>query len=588
VVPGVVPPSDLPAGYKRLANNIVCLIVTHPDGTNEDVAISAYPITDPLIQTQPVYMLSFTTVNEVGKTNRIALPQKECSTVDGLKRLLWGQGLPVSDNDAKRIKDFLVSWLSHLQKNKAMVVSSSPFGWSTSGGKIEGFVYGGCVWTATVNRTASVPSAVLERQYRPEGELQPWLDAAALVTSQGRPGLDAILASAFAAPLLKFTGEPGILLSTYSTESGIGKTTTMRIAQAVWGHPKKAMQGTSDTHNGLMNKIGQVRVLPLYWDEIKTEEDQKRFVKIVFDLTRGNEKARSQQSGELRESGDWQTMMVSASNDSITDVVVGQTKQTLAGAYRVFEYAIATGKGGKGQINGTDASQLSAGLDDNHGVVGLEYAKFLGANHATIHKEVVAFDKALGGELKLDNEERFWRVMATTLLMGAKYANDLKFTTIDIPALKAFLFGVIADMRTTMVTQPVDMDKDENISNVLAQFLNQMRAKHTLRTNKIHRTAGKPIANAIKVIGDASRLETLYVHIGVDDKTVRMSSTYFGTWLVENGYSKHMYTRALEKNFKAATSRARIGAGTQYAGAQEYITEINLRNSPHANFIDEA
>ncbi|WP_454627673.1 DUF927 domain-containing protein [Bradyrhizobium cenepequi] len=584
----IVPNADLPPGYKRLGNGIVCRILINSDGSAQDEPISTYPMFDPLIQPSPVYTLFFSTITEVGRTTRIALPTKEISAKDGLKRNLWGQGLPLREVETKAVTEFIVSWLEHLQKNKSMVVSSAPFGWSLHGGKIEGFIFGGSIWTPTGDRQAAVPSAVIERQYRPEGDIQPWIDAAKLITSQGRPALDAILASAFAAPLMKFTREPGILLSTYSQESGIGKTTTMKIAQAVWGNPKTAMQGTSDTHNGIMNKIGQIRVLPLYWDEIKTEEDSKRFVKIVFDLTRGQEKARSSQTGELRESGQWQTMLVSASNDSITDAVVGQTKQTLAGYYRVFEYAIASGKGGKGQINSTDATQLVGKIDDNYGVVGLEYAKFLGKNHKTIEKEVEAFDKAIGLELKLENEERFWRVMLTALLSGAKYANDLNFTTIDIPALKQFLVGVITEMRSNIKAQPVDMEKVDNVSNALAQFLGDKRARHTLRTNKIHTTAGKPPANTISVVGDASRLDAIEVHLGVEDKLLRISSSRLTAWLMENGYSRHMFVKSLEKTFGAKMIKGRIGAGTQYAGAKEYILEISLTGTTHANFIDEA
>jgi hypothetical protein len=588
-VGGVAGPiGDLPMGYKRLPTGVIARLLTEADGTTTEDVICTYPITNPMIQPSPIYTLMFDTVNEVGRTNRIMIPQKEAATMDGLKRLLWGQGMPISDNDAKKVKDFIMSWVSHLQKNKSHVISSAPFGWSTHGGKPEGFIFGGAVHTPTGERTSAVPDAVIERQYRPEGKIEPWIAAANMITSQGRPPLDAILASAFGAPLLKFTHVPGILLSTYSTESGIGKTTTMRIAQAVWGNPKTAMQGMSDTHNSVMQKIGQVRVLPIYWDELKTEEDTKRFVKVVFDLTGGREKSRSQQNGQLREAGQWQTMLVSASNDSITDVVVGQTKQTLAGYYRVFEYPVPSGKGGKGQINSSDAAVIDGRLDENYGQVGLAYAKFLGKNIATIEREVEAFDKALGLELKLENEERFWRVMLTSLLMGAKYANDLKFTAIDIPALKAFLVSVIVSMRSTMVSQPVDMEKPDNVSNVLAQFMNQMRARHTLRTNKIHRTAGKPAKDAIRVVGDASRLETLYVHVGLEDKMLRMSSTFLGTWLSENGYSKHLFNKSLEKTFGATTFRARIGSGTNYCGIQEYLTEINLANSPHANFIDEA
>jgi hypothetical protein len=481
-----------------------------------------------------------------------------------------------------------VAWVEHLQKNKSMVVSSAPFGWSLTGGKPEGFIFGGSIWTPTGDRTAAVPDVVIERQYRPEGDIAPWANAAALITSQGRPALDAIIASAFAAPLIKFTREPGVLMSVYSQESGIGKTTAMKIAQAVWGDPVRAMQGLSDTENSVMQKVGQLRALPVYWDELKTEEDTKRFVKIVFNLTSRREKSRSSQSGALRESGVWQTMLISASNDSITDVVVGQTKQTLAGFYRVFEYAVPSGKGGKGQINQADASQLVGKLDDNYGMVGLEYAKFLGKNHVVVEREVEAYYKAIGDEVKTDNEERFWRVMIATLLMGAKYSNQLKFTTIDIPALKTFLIGVITDMRANIKAQPVDMDKADNVSNVLAQFLNAMRARHTLRTNVIHTKAGKPAKDAVKVISDASRLDTIYVHLGVDDKLLRMSSTFLSTWLAEHGYSRFLFTKSLEKTFGATTIKGRIGAGTLYAGATEYLLQIPLAGTTHANFIDEA
>ena len=67
-----------------------------------------------------------------------------------------------------------------------------------------------------------------------------------------------------------------------------------------------------------------------------------------------------------------------------------------------------------------------------------------------------------------------------------------------------------------------------------------------------------------------------------------MSATYFKKWLVDNGYSNNLYTKSLAKNFGAITLKARIGAGTKFSIAQEYLLEIQLANSPHANFLDEA
>jgi hypothetical protein len=579
---------DLPAGYVRRADNVVCIVVLGNDGATQTLEpISTYPMWEPRIQKQPHYTLNFMSVTETGRTTQIALPLKEASTADGLKRLLWGQGLPLRPKETKGMMDFMVSWIEKLQKDKQRVVNSAPFGWAQRGGITEGFVYGGQLWTPNGPSAAANPDPLIASQYEPVGEKDPWIIAANMITSQGRPQLDAIIASAFAAPLVKFTNEQGILISTYSQESGIGKTTTMRIAQAVWGDPSRAMQGLNDTQNSVVGKIGELRSLPMYWDELKSEEDTKRFVKLVFQLTQGREKARMTQAVTQRAQGTWRTMLISASNDSIVDHVMAQSRQTTAGINRVFEYEVAPAVNNKGQINPADAQKIVGALDDNYGVVGREYAEWLGLNHKMLEKEVFEFHRDTGAELGMSAEERYWQVTISTLLLGARYANKLGYTAIDEVRLKSFLAGVIKRMRGDKANAPVDMKKAGNISNTLAQFLNAMRARHTLKTNQIHVGRGKPAAGSIKVLNDASKLDAIYVHIGQDDKLLRMSSTQLSQWLSDRGDSRHLFMRALEQQMGAKSLNARIGAGTQYAGATEYIIEIDLKGSTVLNFLDE-
>jgi hypothetical protein len=376
-------------------------------------------------------------------------------------------------------------------------------------------------------------------------------------------------------------------MSVYSQESGIGKTTAMKIAQAVWGDPVRAMQGLSDTENSVVRKIGELRSLPVYWDELKSEEDHKRFVKLVFQLTARREKSRLQQSAAFRESGSWQTMLVSASNASIMDFVMAMTKQTLAGVYRVFEYEITPG-GPKGKIDQADASKIVGKLDHSFGQIGMEYAEFLGKNHALVEQHVEDFYKKVGEEMRVVNEERFWRVMVATLLMGATYANALKFTQIDIKALKAFLISVVAGMRTQKSQTPVDMKSSLNIVAVLAQFANQMRSRHTLVTNVIHRRPGKPTNGMVKVVADASRMDATYIHIGQDDKVMRISSHHLAQWLEKEGFSRFMYQKSMVTELGAKEVTGRMGAGTQYAMPTERLIEIDLTKTPLLNFIDEA
>jgi len=74
----------------------------------------------------------------------------------------------------------------------------------------------------------------------------------------------------------------------------------------------------------------------------------------------------------------------------------------------------------------------------------------------------------------------------------------------------------------------------------------------------------------------------------MDDKLLRISSTYFSGWLTDGGWSRHLFMKALERELGVKQVNGRLGGGTMYAGGTEYLLEINLIGTPLANFIDEA
>ena len=442
-------------------------------------------------------------------------------------------------------------------------------------------------------RQASNPDKVLAARYTPKGSNKnPWVAAAKLITDQKRPALDAIVASAFAAPLIKFCYEPGVLMSTYSTKSGIGKTSALKVAQAVWGDPIRAMQGLDDTQNFVFNKIGAIRNLPMYWDELKTEEDTKRFTNLVFKLTNRKEKDRLTQNSTMRESGSWNTLLVSASNDSLMQFVVQQSKQTTAGINRIFEYEVPAAINSVGQIDQADASRILGRLDDNYGHVGLEYASYLGSNHTAIAKDMEDFHKTIGNELNTSPEERYWRVMVACLLKGAEYANRNGWTNIDETGLKIFLIDVIRMMRHEKDGTSVDLGKKINISDALEQFLSSQRIRHTLYTDKIHRGQGRPTPGVIGIkwpeFQTRNNLVEVNVHIALDDRVLRINKNYLTEWLRKNNHPIAAIMKALQTEFGATSVQARLGAGTAHASGKMWIIEIDLVKNPHLNFIDEA
>lgn len=585
--------SDMPAGYLRTAANIICKVVTDPANPQQQISIpiSDYPMMNAWLQKDP-NMLRFDSVVERNKVGQISIDLEYIGTNE-MRKVLQSQGFMLGTTD-KFSGDFFVSWVKKLQQIKDSV-ASAPFGWHDKNGQTEGFIYGGQLWTPNGSSPSATANPVINQQYKPKGSDAYWLDAVKLVTSQGRPDLEAIVASAFAAPLVMFTGHLGMLMSAYSKESGIGKSTALRIAQAVWGDPIRAVQSLSDTQNSVMKKIGEVRSLPVYWDELKTDEDTKKFVNMTFQIAQGKEKSRLNQHAQMKEPGHWQTLVVSASNDSLIDHVTQQTQTTLAGLYRIFEYMVVPASPSQtGLIDTSEATIRLSKLNTNYGSVGLKYAQWLGTNFHSIEADMAALSKQLNIETKSHQEERFWISLIACILLGARYANALGYAVFDEISLKTFMLRSLDTMRALRGSQTVDLTRTINISSIMSSFLKDMQGQNrVLWTDRIHVAVGKPpkpnSANAVKIIkpSDVSRINGVSVQIGIDDKLMRISSSTFGEWLKKSGKSRHLLMEALKASMATTTVVGFLGGGTGLAFSKENIIQIDLASSPDLNFVDE-
>jgi hypothetical protein len=359
----------------------------------------------------------------------------------------------------------------------------------------------------------------------------------------------------------------------------------MSIGQAVWGNPKSAMQTLNDTANSVLNKMGLIANLPLFWDELKTDSDIEGFVRLAFQLTQGKEKSRLDQTAKLKDVGTWQTMLVSASNDSLMDSMNRVTKATTAGGYRLFEYVVTPAATPSPYSQG-QVSRLLGELTDNHGAAGLAYAQFLGANFNKASLGVAEIQDQLTAELNINQMERFWLTTMTVVLAGAKYSNELGLTEIDEVGLKAFLVTLLGKMREELKDSATDMKNQMSVSNILAQFVNAMQARHTLTTNKAVIGQGKPQPGFIQVQGDTSKLDGVYVQIARDDRKMRISSTYMTRWLFDHGFPRHSFIKALKDEFGMVSIKARLGSGTPFSAPLEYVLEFDMNDSRLVGFIE--
>lgn len=578
------PDLTLPERFVRNDDGVIMVRSVNDDGTPALIPIVHYPIFSGWLSNDP-WTLHFTTKTDSGRKSSVDIP---CEVIaagrDMFAKYLGSRGFFCTEGQYKALKEFFVAWLQKLQNAKDSVISAAPFGWSVVDGKIEGFAFGGRVWMKDGDRPAANPNPVLTYQYTPKGDPEVWKEAAKIIYEQRRPSLDAILAIAFAGPLVRFTGHGGLILNAYSPESGIGKTTAMKVSQSVWGHPVLAMQALNDTANSVLGKMGQIRSLPMYWDEIKSDQQIRQFCSIVFTMTGGREKTRMTQDAQLRMSGQWQTVMVSASNESLVDGMAREAGSTTAGLHRMFEYVVPPGNSLATDVG--MVQRLIGKLEDNYGHPGMRYAKFLGAHWPRVEQELADTHDQLLHEVNIRQEERMWVSTVAVLLKGADYANELGLTDIDTVALKVFLLDVFKKNREEVNGAPSDLTQDVSAITVLGEFLNSARTRQTLITNRIWMSAGKPAKGAITMMSDASRMTELRVQIGREDRMIRIASTFLTEWMGERGYSRVTWVKKMEGEFGMRKVVGILGGGTDIVGAKEQLLELDMNHPKLSPFME--
>ncbi|HEV8695610.1 MAG TPA: DUF927 domain-containing protein, partial [Lysobacter sp.] len=440
---------SLPDGYIVDADGHICKLVTvqkkskDDDGEDEEetqiLKLFYSRIRMPWAQKVPNDSMNFLSSFDASADVRgVSVLMLEMATIHQLVTSLFKQGVKPVPEQERFLRPFMVSWLSKLHEAQA-ALKTTPFGWLVENSTKRGFVYGGIVMQDDGSeRPSGTVDAQIRGLYTPTGDLQPWFDACKLVTDQKRPELDVIVASSFAAPLMQISGEYIGLLSAWGA-GGAGKSTAVKVAQAVWAHPKKTKEVTLSTVRSVVDKMGKIRHLPVYWDEIRDVKNQAKVFDVIFG-TEGVGPSRLTSNIEQRERADWQTLLTICSNISFNDYVIREQPTHTAGLMRVFEYYIpeVDYKTAPGQIAPFDASNITQKLEDNYGMMGLKYGKFLSQNTQVVHDFVRQVSDAFNAAVGAEREERFWQAICATVIAGAQMGNQLG-CEFDIPAMTIFL-----------------------------------------------------------------------------------------------------------------------------------------------------
>ncbi len=470
----------------------------------------------------------------------------------------------VGVKEKKCMLGYLESYQARLQRDRRMTLLLCQMGWKEARNGEPLFVLGrkvfhsdGSVEDASLAK--NVPRAV--EGFRSAGSLEKWSKATELLDKPGmEPFAFALLAGGFGAPLMKFTGFDGALISLMG-DSGAGKTLMLRFIQSVWGYHNDLMMLRDDTKNALISRLGVYGNLPLTVDEV-TNIDGIELSEFVYRVTQGRDKARLTKNAEERKIlNAWNTIAITSSNSSLMDKLSGVKHNASAELNRIFEYPVNKHP----EFQGDVTTDLYWTLTENYGLAGEAYVRWLVKNVGSIKSQLDKMRAILENQSEAQGEERFWYAVVSVAIVGGAIAKELGIIRFSVSDVMRWAAGVIRTMRG---------DKGElsgDSISILAQFIDDHAANRLL-------VKGDAMTREGCTIVEAPRGQ-LVIRYEIDRRRMYIARSKFKEWLVRRFGSYTQVKTDLQKlgALTDPNKRKVLGAGTFYGGAQQPCFEIDMR-----------
>jgi hypothetical protein len=486
-----------------------------------------------------------------GKTQTLVVPTVTL-VGDGkeLAAAMMFEDIMLGDTAIKEFKQLMIPWMRQLNAVKEVTKTAiTGMGWVDRSTTV-GFAAGTTIHLEDGTREmVSGLDRQLCKEYDPDGTPQAWQDLRDVVVADQDPAIVTTVLTAFAAPLIKFTGVNGVLYSICSRESGTGKSTALRVAQAVWGDPKRGINALNDTVLSVSKKMGFLNNLPAYWDEVRMRDEVQNFVKMIFRLGQGKERSRLQSSTKFQEMGTWATITTVATNEPIRDHIDRVAGNTNAGRLRIFEVHVPART-----LAGANVSALSQQVDRNYGHAGFAYAGWLARNGRKLEPLVVAQFDRVEADLQATKDERFWVAFVATTLVAAAICQKEGLLVTDLGKLKAWLYMQFKKQRGG--SQEKFQSLESRAAMIIITFAEKFRDQLL-------------VVDAVPTIAAPNVLPTVTVQpvnkeivgmIGSSDHILRLKKEAFETYVYELGESPSQIMEQLVAH-GARMSRGIVTAG---------------------------
>jgi len=487
---------------------------------------------------------------------------------------LSNSDVPLHSHEYPEFVRLMTTWADKMVQAKQVGKPTVALGWSKHKDEPTFTLIDRTITKSSGDKEVTFLDREFVKDFTPQGARDPWLDVARYLTAENRHAVTAGILSAFAAPLITFTGVNGCVLALVSDKSGTGKSTALRTAQAAWGDPRRGVNALDDTPLSVAHRMGKLNNLPAFWDELRMKDQVEKFVLLMFQVSQGKERSRLKSNITSQHVGTWNTLITVASNESITDHVRHLVHGTDAGLLRVFEVTVPYLE------RKQDIDAMSASLDKNFGHIGGEYAQWLVTNHDSALALLNKVKAKLVARVSAGSDERFWVATCSALLTAAIVTNKLNFTSIDIDQFTSWL---VKEFIRSRAEQTMDFDPVEiRAKKYLLQFLDI----HKDQIVVFDHLSGRGVASVGTLRSPLPKGEILGV-FAKEDKKVRVKRMPFVQWVYE--HHKEPHTRMLEALVAqgCVERRASVSVGIENAvQSRDSVIDVPLDGATFLDLMD--
>ena len=392
-----------------------------------------------------------------------SVPLSALVVKDKLREAVAQHGVATTGKQMDSLLYYLVVSVKNLQVTNKAEIMRTQFGWCDNDTKIivgdREISLQGSFYSPPSSTTKSIAEWM-----RPVGALEKWKEVFNLYAQKGlEPNAFAAL-SGFGSLLLKFTGVKGAMINVIYPTSGSGKSTTLYVANSIFGHPRELGSMWKDTLNVKMHRLGVMNNVLNTIDEI-TNTKAEEFSDMAYGISqgRGKHRMKSQSNEERVNLTSWQSLTLCSSNASFYERL-GLIKDRPDGEMmRLLEYKIEPSS-----IIPTDIGKqmFDRQLLENYGHAGDIYAEWLVNNLDEVKQTLAQVQAKIDKEVKFTARERFWSAVAACNITGGLIAKALGLHDYDMKAIYDWLIKMLKEMREDTAPPPLP------ITAALGDFIN--------------------------------------------------------------------------------------------------------------------